>query len=113
MKNYIIGFVLSILLTVEAYLLVVNDVFKGTVLIAAIVALAIIQLLIQLVFFLHMDSEPRPRWNLHVMMSAVVVVVIVVFGSLWIMGHLDYHHGPPEGDIDTYIQNEENIYRDY
>lgn len=110
LTSYVIGLIFSIILTVEAYLMVVNNILDGAVLIATITALAIIQLLIQLVFFLHLGDEPKPRWNLRVLWFAILVVIIVVFGSLWIMTHLSYNHATmsPE-QINTHIEDEEAI----
>lgn len=89
--SYIIGFVFSIVLTFLAYILVVNHVLNGGLLVAVIVALAIIQLFVQLFFFLHLGKESKPRWNLLMFSFALSVVVIIVFGSLWIMNNLDYN----------------------
>lgn len=89
--SYAFGFILSLELTVGAYLFVVHDVMSSGWLLFTISLLAIIQLFIQLLFFLHLGKEPKPRWNLMVLLFAVLVVVIVVFGSLWIMHNLDYH----------------------
>lgn len=111
LASYMAGFVLSLALTVTAYLTVVNRLFQGTVLIAVISSLAIAQLVIQLVFFLHLSNEPKPRWNLRVLLFAVLVVVIVVFGSLWIMTHLSYNHGMSPEETNSYIEDEEAIHR--
>lgn len=97
MRQYVIGFGLSIYLTMTAYLMVVNHLFNGWVLVAAIVGLALIQLVVQLVFFLHLG---RDRWNLVIFLFMLMVVVIVVAGSLWIMANLDYHHGHEHGTPD-------------
>jgi len=91
-KTYATGFAFSIILTLAAYLLVVKNVFNGWGLIFALAALAVTQLLVQLVFFLHVGRESKPRWNLTVMAFAAMVVVILVFGSLWIMKNLQYNH---------------------
>ena len=98
LRTYVIGFALSIVLTLIAYALVVNEVWSSNVLIAVIIGLAIVQLFVQLVFFLHLGRESKPRWNLIVLTFAVIVVVIVVLGSLWIMQNLNYshEHGPEE-----------------
>lgn len=94
--SYTIGFVISLLLTVSAYLLVTQAVLSGWGLIYALSGLAIAQLFVQLYFFLHLGRESRPRWKLHVLLFAAMVVVIVVFGSLWIMKNLMYgHHSVP------------------
>lgn len=106
--SYCIGFVLSIVFTLLAYWLVVYDVFTGGLLVAAIVLLAIAQLLVQLLFFLHLGKEKAPRWNLIVFSFMILVVIIVVGGSLWIMKNLDYHGMTPQ-QTDTYLLEEEGI----
>src|SRR6266496_5803873 len=96
LRVYTVGFVLSLILTLVAYFIVSRHVnthhvaIAHSLLIFMIVGMAIIQMMVQLVFFLHLDSEPKPRWNLTVMLFAALVVLIVVFGSLWIMNNLDY-----------------------
>ncbi len=90
--TYIVGFVLSLLLTILAYGLVTRSTFSKGLLFTVVIALALTQLLVQLIFFLHMDKESRPRWNLVVFSFMLLVVFIVVFGSLWIMYNLSYHH---------------------
>jgi len=108
-RSYTTGFVLSLILTFAAYLLVVNDVFNGWTLVGVLAALAVTQLLAQLVFFLHLGRESRPRWNLTVMLFALMVVFIVVFGSLWIMKNLQYNHthGGSPHKTDEFIKHDE------
>jgi cytochrome o ubiquinol oxidase operon protein cyoD len=91
-RSYTIGFALSVVLTLAAYLIVVNHSFKGWDLTFVLAGLAVAQLLVQLLFFLHLGRESRPRWNLQVLLFAAGVVFIVVFGSLWIMKNLQYNH---------------------
>ena len=52
-KSYISGFLYSVILTLTAYYLVVNDVFSGWTLVFSILALAVVQLAVQLFYFLH------------------------------------------------------------
>ncbi|HSW78894.1 MAG TPA: cytochrome o ubiquinol oxidase subunit IV [Candidatus Babeliales bacterium] len=98
--TYITGFGLSLVLTLLAYLLVQKHIHShhlnpsDTFMLVAVSVLAVTQLLVQLVFFLHLDNEKRPWWNSIALLFAVMVVVIIVFGSLWIMQNLSYHHGP-------------------
>ena len=106
--SYITGFVLSLALTLTAYLLVSQHVLASGPLVTAIAVLAIVQLLVQLVLFLHLGSEPKPRWNLVVSLFAALVVVIVVFGSLWIMNNLNYHMSP--ANTDKYIIQDEGVH---
>jgi cytochrome o ubiquinol oxidase operon protein cyoD len=107
-RSYTTGFALSVVFTLLAYWLVVERVWEGGVLVAALAVLAIAQLWVQLVFFLHLSRESKPRWNLVVFSFAVLVVLIVVGGSLWIMNNLDYHmmHEEPQ-KIDQQIIEDE------
>lgn len=99
--NYIIGFVLSILFTLAAYFAVTQHSFTGAMLATVIIGLAIAQVLVQLFFFLHLGSETKPRWKLAVLLTMLVVLGILVFGSLWIMQHLDYNMSPER--MNTYM----------
>lgn len=113
-KVYVAGFALSMLMTLAAYALAWQYVisagssFTKQFVVFGIVAFALVQLLVQLVLFLHLGREPRPRWNLNVFIFMLLVVVTLVFGSLWIMENLNYHSikGQKAGD---YIMREEKI----
>lgn len=91
-QAYCIGFVASLILTLSAYLLVTQEILMSWGLVYALSSLAIAQLFVQLHFFLHVGRESKPRWKLHALLFAAMVVVIVVFGSLWIMKNLMYSH---------------------
>ena len=90
-KSYALGFVLSILLTLAAYFLVVNHLITGSMLVFTILALAVIQLWVQLILFLHVGQESGPHWKLAAWISTAGLILIVVIGSLWIMNNLSYH----------------------
>jgi cytochrome o ubiquinol oxidase operon protein cyoD len=104
LRTYVTGFVWSIGLTLTAYALVVHHTFSPTVLIAAIIGLALVQFMIQMLFFLHLGRETKPRWKLFVFLFMVMVVVILVFGSLWIMANLNYRMTPDQ--INAYMNNQ-------
>jgi cytochrome o ubiquinol oxidase operon protein cyoD len=91
--SYSIGFLASIALTLSAYAIVVHDVFAdfwSPAIIAIILSvLASIQLVVQLLFFLHLNDEEKPRWKLLSFIFALIILSIVVFGSLWIMFDLN------------------------
>ena len=96
MRSYVVGFALSIALTLAAYFMVTHHALGRTALIVAIFALAMIQLYVQLVFFLHLGREGKPRLNLMTFLFMLLVLVIVVAGSLWIMNNLNYHMTPQD-----------------
>lgn len=108
MSSYVTGFVLSVLFTLVPYFMVTEKLVSGVALLLWLATFAVAQVLVQLVFFLHLGKEKRPRWHSLAFGFMTVVVVIVVFGSLWIMNNLHYNMMP--GDkVDTYIRYEEAI----
>lgn len=96
LASYVIGFILSILLTVGAYALVKLHVAhhhqtpSDMVMHIVLPLLAFIQFFVQLYFFLHLGSERKPRWRLLVFGYMAAVVFILVAGSLWIMYNMNY-----------------------
>lgn len=88
-QSYVIGFILSIVTTLAAYFLVVNNIFSKEILIYTVLAIAVVQLIVQVVFFLHIGRGSR--WKLITFIFTVTVVLIVVVGSVWIMDNLNYN----------------------
>lgn len=109
MRAYVIGFSLSVYLTIVAYLLVTKHLFDGRLLIALIIGLAVLQFVVQVYYFLHLGQETRPRWKLVSFIFMIGTVGILVFGSLWIMSNLDYHHGQTPAETDQAIIEDEGI----
>ena len=107
--KYITGFLASIALTLAAYLLVTRSSWPASTVVAIIAALAIVQFLVQMVFFLHVTDESRPRWKQVVMWFMLGIVVIVVLGSVWIMNNLDYRmmHNPRA--VEEYVQSQDGL----
>lgn len=99
LKQYIIGFVLSLIITLVAYFAVVGEWVAGFALLALLCGLAVVQMIVQLVYFLHLGDEVRPRYRLASFLFMAGILLIIVVGSLWIMHHLNYnmmHMSPPE-----------------
>ena len=90
LSSYITGFSFSIILTVVPYLLVVKHSLNRNSLIAVVVLCAILQLLVQLKYFLHLSFSPKSRENLLTFIFTIIVVLIIVVGSIWIMHDLNY-----------------------
>jgi cytochrome o ubiquinol oxidase operon protein cyoD len=109
-KSYVQGFVASICLTLTAYLLVVHRSFSSNaVLIGAIVVLAFSQFIIQLLFFLHLGKETKPRWRLMVFIFMIVVVSVLVGGSLWIMNNLNSNMKLTLPQQEQYMNNQDGL----
>lgn len=108
-KSYVIGFILSLIFTFIPYMLVVNQTITGNALLYTIVAFAMIQMLIQVTFFLHIGRGPKPNWNLFFFISTFGIVLFVVIGSIFIMQNLHYNMSPE--DKVKKLVNDENIYQ--
>lgn len=88
-KSYVIGFIVSVLLTAASFLMVILKLFTGRLLIYTLIGLALVQAIIQLLFFLHVGQEAKPRWETVVFYFMVMVLLIIAFGSIWIMNDLN------------------------
>lgn len=88
-KSYLIGFILSIILTVIPFVIVMNDSAPHTTNLAVVVGTSVIQVLVHLIYFLHMNTSSEERWNLVALLFTVMVIGIVVVGSLWVMYNLN------------------------
>lgn len=88
--KYIVGFVLSLATTLVAYLVVKDGLYTGTELLWVLGGLAITQMAVQLVFFLHIGEAPGVRVRTLAFSFMSLILVITVVGSIWIMHHLNY-----------------------
>jgi cytochrome o ubiquinol oxidase subunit IV len=87
LKQYVIGFVLSLVLTFIPLFFVVNHTFAKSGLIAIIMILAIAQMCIQLFFFMHVNEKDGdgPSWHGVALLLGLVIIFTIVAGSLWTM----------------------------
>ncbi len=93
-KTYSLGFVLSIVLTVIPFVLVMTSAMSRNAIIATILIFAVVQIIVHLVFFLHLNGSSEQRWNVIAFAYTVLVLAILVGASVWIMYHLDYNMMP-------------------
>lgn len=90
----ITGFITSLILTVAAYFIIINPEyfnFEIKTAILVIFVLALVQSLVQLIFFINVWKENGPLWNLGIFVSTVSIIFIVIFFSIWIINHLNYN----------------------
>ncbi|MBG0792127.1 cytochrome o ubiquinol oxidase subunit IV [Methylocystis sp. H62] len=103
--TYATGFVLAAALTVGSFVLVRTNLIWGPGIVMALVALAIAQIGVHLVFFLHLTTAPDNTNNALALAFGVLIVTLVVGGSLWIMAHLNHNvmpgHGLAQIDLET------------
>ncbi|MCW2478464.1 cytochrome o ubiquinol oxidase subunit IV [Candidatus Symbiopectobacterium sp. NZEC135] len=89
-QSYVIGFVMSVILTVIPFGLVMAGAASPSVIMTGVVGCAVVQILVHLVYFLHLNSSSEQRWNVVALVFAILIIAIVVVGSIWIM--LSAHH---------------------
>lgn len=94
-KGYVIGFLLSVLLTAIPFWLVMGKVIdRPGVTGAVLLGLAAVQIVVHMVYFLHMNAKSEGGWTLLALIFTVVLVVIALSGSLWVMFHLNENMMP-------------------
>ena len=102
-RGYLTGFILSVILTAIPFWLVMGGVMEnktGTV--AIILALAAVQIVVHVIYFLHMDAKAEGGWNLMSFLFTATLLIIVLAGSLWIMFHLRdnaHPHQPTPAEV--------------
>ncbi|WFR95295.1 cytochrome o ubiquinol oxidase subunit IV [Rhizobium tumorigenes] len=99
-KSYMTGFILSVILTVIPFWLVMAKVIESPVTTAGIVmALGAVQIVVHMVYFLHMNTKSEGGWNALALTFTVVIVVIALSGSLWVMHNLNVNMMPMSPDM--------------
>lgn len=97
LKGYVTGFVLSAILTAIPFWLVMADLLGNATLTAIVImGFAAVQIVVHMIFFLHMNSRSEGGWTMMALIFTVVVVAITLSGSLWVMYHLDSNMMPKE-----------------
>lgn len=106
-SSYVVGFILSLIFTIIPYHLVVNKVISGDALLAAILGIGVVQMIIQLVFFLHLGRGPKPFYNVVFFFATAATIIVVIGASIFIMDNLYRTMSPQE--IIQRISQGENI----
>ncbi|UFJ40732.1 cytochrome o ubiquinol oxidase subunit IV [Brevibacillus humidisoli] len=82
---YVVGFLLSIVLTIIPLVVVLNDMLHRTGTIVLILAAAVLQFAVQLVFFMHLKEGENAKWNIMALILGLIILLTIVAGSIWIM----------------------------
>jgi len=90
LQSYLTGFVLSLILTAIPFALVLNGTLSSSAILAGIFSAGIVQILVHLHYFLHLDTSSAARWNVLAMIFTVLIMVLFVGGTLWFMSSLNY-----------------------
>ena len=94
-RSYMTGFVLSVILTAIPFWLVMGDVLGNSTTTAIVIMLfAAAQIVVHMIYFLHMNTRSEGGWSMMALIFTVVIVVIMLAGSLWVMYHLNSNMMP-------------------
>lgn len=95
LREYAIGFVLSVILTAISFWLVMAKVIADrNTAVLVLGAFAVLQILVHMVFFLHMNGKVEGGWTLLSTIFTVVFVAIAISGTLWVMFHMNANMMP-------------------
>jgi cytochrome o ubiquinol oxidase operon protein cyoD len=95
LKGYLTGFLLSIILTAIPFWLVMGKVFERPgATVTVLLGFAAVQIVVHMVYFLHMNAKSEGGWTLLALIFTLVLVVIALSGSLWVMYHLNENMMP-------------------
>ena len=90
LQSYFTGFVLSLILTAIPFALVMSGTLSSAAALAGIFSAGMVQILVHLHYFLHLDTSSTARWNVLALMFTLVIMVLFVGGTIWIMYNLYY-----------------------
>ena len=94
LRGYIIGYASAIALTIAAFAVATSTSMAPFSIEAALAVLAIAQMLVHLIFFLHINTAPTQKTNIMAFAATMLIIAIVVIGSMWIMAHLNHNMVP-------------------
>ncbi len=95
LKEYVIGFVLSVILTaIPFWLVMANVITDRTTAVLVLGGLAVVQIVVHMVFFLHMNGKVEGGWTMLSTIFTIVFVAIAIAGTLWVMFHMNTNMMP-------------------
>jgi cytochrome o ubiquinol oxidase operon protein cyoD len=109
LRAYVVGFLLSLALTIVAYLITVHSANTSTALYIGLLVLACSQFVVQVICFLHLGSGRHSRDRLIVLGCASLIVFILVVGSLWIMTHLNERMMADPSAMQDYMNSQDGF----
>ena len=93
-KGYLIGFALSVVLTAIPFWLVMAKVLPATLTGVVILGFAAVQMVVHIVYFLHVDRKAQGGWNLLALIFTAIILFILLSGSIWVMYHMNENMMP-------------------
>jgi cytochrome o ubiquinol oxidase subunit IV len=105
-RSYLLGLALAIGLTIASFWVARTHIIYGPSVPVALVALAVAQMGIHLVFFLHITTAPDNTNNVLALALGVLIVFVLVFGTVWVMAHMNHNMMTMQAPMTMAPQNE-------
>jgi cytochrome o ubiquinol oxidase operon protein cyoD len=105
-RSYLLGLALAIGLTIASFWIARTHIIYGPSVPVALVALAVAQMGIHLVFFLHITTAPDNTNNVLALALGVLIVFVLVFGTVWVMAHMNHNMMSMQAPMVMTPQNE-------
>jgi cytochrome o ubiquinol oxidase operon protein cyoD len=99
LRDYVVGFVLSVVLTAIPFWLVMERPLAAGPTAALIVGFAVVQIIVHMIYFLHMNARSEGGWTMIALVFTLIVVAIALAGSMWVMHHLDTNMMPQPHEV--------------
>jgi cytochrome o ubiquinol oxidase operon protein cyoD len=93
-RSYLLGLALAVALTLASFWVARTHIIYGPGIPVALVALAVAQMGIHLVFFLHITTAPDNTNNVLALAFGILIVFVLVFGTVWVMAHMNHNMVP-------------------
>ena len=90
LKSYLTGFALALFLTAIPFALVMSGAVSPSAALAGVFGAGLVQMLVHLHYFLHLDTSSAMRWNMLAIIFTFLIMALFVGGSCWIMWNLHY-----------------------
>ena len=95
LKGYVTGFILAVILTAIPFYLVMTGAIKDSGTMGLVLlGLAAVQIVVHMIYFLHMNSKVEQGWSMLAMLFTLMLVVIMLSGSIWVMYHMNHNMMP-------------------
>lgn len=94
-KDYVTGFALSVILTAIPFIVVMAGGFASARFTGfVILAFAVVQIIVHMVYFLHMSPRSESGWTMISLVFTVTVLMIAIVGTIWVMYNMDTYMMP-------------------
>ena len=90
LTTYLTGFILALILTAIPFYFVMSGAFSSRAMMVTIFGAGLVQIVVHLHYFLHLDTSSAARWNVAALLFTILILILFVGGSLWIMWTLNY-----------------------